>query len=446
MPRRRRIRSGAARLPAPQGPHPEVSIIRASRIMKYTPHPMAHAAFLIATIALTGALALSPAQAAKKSARAAPPAPAPASTAPAQQPGGAPVLAARAWLLVDITTGQTLASSEPDMKVEPASLTKLMTAHLVFNALDEKKLSGDARPPVSQAAWKAIGSRMFVEPAKPATVNELLQGMIIQSGNDASIILAEAVAGSEAAFTERMNLEAKRLGLTNTSFRNSTGLPDPQHYSTARDLAVLATRLITDHPQHYALYSRKEYTYNSITQPNRNRLLFIDPSVDGVKTGHTEAAGFCLIASARREQAGTGLQRRLLSVVLGTASESARAIESQKLLNWGFQGTEAVKVFAKDQSSGSYRVWKGAAPEVKAGFDKDILVSVPRGQAGAVKAEIERLQPLIAPVNRGQRIGTLRVKLGDQLLAERPVLALEEVGQAGLFGRAWDTIRLWMER
>jgi D-alanyl-D-alanine carboxypeptidase (penicillin-binding protein 5/6) len=192
-------------------------------------------------------------------------------------------------------------------------------------------------------------------------VNELLQGMIIQSGNDASIILAEAVAGSEAAFTERMNLEAKRLGLTNTSFRNSTGLPNPQHYSTARDLAVLATRLITEHPQHYALYSRKEYTYNGITQPNRNRLLFIDPSVDGVKTGHTEAAGFCLIASARREQAGTGLQRRLLSVVLGTASESARPIESQKLLNWGFQGTERSR-FRQDQSSGSYRVWKGPRP------------------------------------------------------------------------------------
>ncbi len=412
--------------------------------MMHTPSRMATIARILLALASAGALTFTPvsAHAAKRPAKNAP---APAAT-PATQPGGAPALAARAWLLIDVTTGQTLASAEPDLKVEPASLTKLMTAHLVFMALDEKKISLELRPPVSQAAWKAIGSRMFVEPARPATVAELMQGMIIQSGNDASIILAEAVAGSEAAFTERMNQEAKRLGLTNTQYRNATGLPNPQHYSTARDLAVLATRLIADHPQHYSLYSRKEYTYNGISQPNRNRLLFIDPSVDGVKTGHTDAAGFCLIASARREQPGTGLPRRLLSVVLGAASESARAIESQKLLNWGFQNTEAAKVFSKGQSSGSYRVWKGTALEVKAGFDQDIVVTVPRGQAATVKAEIERVQPLIAPITRGQRIGTVRVKLGEQLLAERAVVALDDIPQAGVFGRAWDTIRLWMER
>jgi len=357
-----------------------------------------------------------------------------------------PALAARSWLLVDVTTGQTLASNEPDVKVEPASLTKLMTAYLAFAALRDKRLTPDQRPPVSQAAWKAIGSRMFVDPAKPATVDELLRGMIVQSGNDASIILAEAIAGSEEAFAQLMNREAQRMGLKNTQFRNATGLPDPQHYSSARDLATLSARLIVDFPQQYALYSLKEYTYNGIRQPNRNRLLFIDPSVDGVKTGHTEAAGYCLIASSRREQPGGGFQRRVLSVVLGTASEAARAIESQKLLNFAFQNYDAVKVFGKDQAAGTYQVWKGAAGEVKAGFDADVMVSVPRGQAGAIKAEIERVQPLVAPVTKGQRIGTLRVKLGDQVLAERPMQALSAVEQAGVFGRAWDTIRLWMAR
>jgi D-alanyl-D-alanine carboxypeptidase (penicillin-binding protein 5/6) len=321
-----------------------------------------------------------------------------------------------------------------------------MTAYLAFAALKEKRLTPDQRPPVSPAAWKAIGSRMFVDPAKPAMVEELLRGMIVQSGNDASIILAEAVAGSEDVFAQRMNQEAQRMGLKNTQFRNATGLPDPQHYSTARDLATLATRLIQDFPQNYALYSEKEYTYNNIRQPNRNRLLFVDPSVDGVKTGHTDAAGFCLIASSRREQPGAGFQRRLLSVVLGAASEAARAIESQKLLNWGFQNFDAVRVFAKGQPAGTYPVWKGAANEVKAGFDGDVFVTVPKGQAGAVKAEIERVQPLVAPVAKGQRIGTLRVKLGDQVLAERPLLALDAVEQAGMFGRAWDTIRLWMAK
>lgn len=400
---------------------------------------------IVLALCATLSLAPLPLQAAKRPSKAAA-APAPAPAAPAQQPGGAPMLAARSWLLIDITTGQTLASAEPDLKVEPASLTKLMTAHLVFNAIDQKKLALDQRPPVSQAAWKAIGSRMFVDPAAPATVSELMQGMIIQSGNDASIILAEAVGGTEEAFADLMNREAQRLGMKNTQYRNATGLPDPQHYATARDLATLATRLIVDHPQQYALYSRREYTYNNIRQPNRNRLLFIDPTVDGVKTGHTEAAGYCLIASARRDQGGGNGERRLLSVVLGTASDAARAIESQRLLNWGFQSTEAAKVFAKDQVSGSYRVWKGAANEVKAGFDRDVMVTVARGQATAVKAEIERVQPLIAPVTQGQRIGTLRVKLGEQLLAERPVVALEAVGEAGFIGRAWDTIQLWMER
>ncbi len=358
-----------------------------------------------------------------------------------------PSLAARSALLLDMSSGQTLAATDADMKIEPASLTKLMTAYLVFAALRDRKLTPDQRPPVSAPAYKAIGSRMFVDPAKPATVDELLHGMIVQSGNDASIVLAEAIAGTEAGFAELMNREAERLGMKNTRYRNATGLPDPAHYTTARDLARLTVRLIEDFPQDYAkYYSLKEYTYNKIRQPNRNRLLFLDPSVDGVKTGHTDAAGYCLIASSRREQAGSGFHRRLLSVVTGTASESARAIESQKLLNYGFQNYEAAKVLTAGQPLGRYQVWKGAANDVPAGFDQDVFVTVAKGQAGAIKAEVERVQPLIAPVARGQRIGTLRVKLGDQVLAERPVLALAAVDQAGVFGRAWDTIRLWINK
>jgi D-alanyl-D-alanine carboxypeptidase (penicillin-binding protein 5/6) len=377
-----------------------------------------------------------------------PAAAAPAPTTPATQgiaPGGAPQIAARSWLLVDVTTGQLLAASDPDMKIEPASLTKLMTAYVTFNAIKEKKLALDARPPVSPAAHKAIGSRMFVDPARPATVDELLHGLIIQSGNDAAIILAEALGGTEGAFAVQMNREAARLGMKNTSFTNASGLPDAQHYSTARDLAILASRLIEEHPDNYKMYSQREYTFNNIKQPNRNRLLFIDPSVDGVKTGHTDAAGYCLIASSKRDQPGAGFSRRLLTVVLGTASESARAIESQKLLNYGFANFDVVRLYQKDQVAASYPLWKGKAPEVKAGFGGNVLVTVARGQGERVKGEIERLQPLVAPIEKGQRLGTLRVRLDDRVIAEHPVLALEPVEQAGWFGRSWDTMRLWFK-
>jgi D-alanyl-D-alanine carboxypeptidase (penicillin-binding protein 5/6) len=386
----------------------------------------------------------------KGKAPAAAPAPSGAATSPtAATQGlslqGAPQIAAKSWLLVDVTTGQLLAASEPDMRVEPASLTKLMTAYLVFNAVKEKKLALDARPPVSPVAWKAIGSRMFVDPAKPATIEELLRGLIIQSGNDAAIILAEALGGSEQGFATQMNREAQRLGMRNSSFTNASGLPDAQHYSTARDLAILASRLIEEHPDFYKMYSEREYTYNNIKQPNRNRLLFIDPSVDGVKTGHTDAAGYCLIASSRREQPGQGFSRRLLSVVLGTASESARAIESQKLLNYGFANFDVVRLYQKDQPAASYQVWKGATKEVKAGFANSVLVTVARGSGDRVKGEIERMQPLVAPIDKGQRIGTLRVRLDDKVIAEQPLIALEPVAQGGWFGRAWDTIRLWFK-
>jgi len=357
-----------------------------------------------------------------------------------------PSIAARSWLLIDVTTGQILGSHQPDLKIEPASLTKLMTAYLAFTAIREKRLALDQRPAVSKAAWKAIGSRMFVDPAKPATVDELLHGMIIQSGNDASVILAEALAGTESTFADQMNREALRMGMKNTRFRNATGLPDPEHYSTAADLATLATRLINDFPQMYGLYSQREYSYNNIRQPNRNRLLAIDPSVDGVKTGHTEAAGYCLIASARRDQPGAGFQRRLLSVVVGAASSSARAIESQKLLNWGFQNFDAVKVFGKDQPVATMEVWKAAAPDVKAGLAQDLFITVPQGQAGSLKAEIDRIKPLIAPITKGQRIGTLRVRQGDKVLVEQALIAQASVDEAGLLRRAWDTIRLWFEK
>src|SRR5690606_1621677 len=267
-------------------------------------------------------------------------------SAPARAQVSPPELAARAWILVDMTTGQVLAEHNADERYEPASLTKVMTAYVVFRALADKRISLDQRPPVSERAYKAIGSRMFVEPNDPARVEDLLRGMIVQSGNDASIILAEAVAGTEEAFAEIMNQQAQRMGMTNTQFRNATGLPAPEHYSTARDLAISAMNLIRDFPEHYKLYSEKSFTYNNIKQGNRNRLLYVDPTVDGMKTGYTEAAGYCLITSALRPQPGSNLKRRLLSVVLGTASMAARAIESQKLLNWGYQNFDAVEVYA----------------------------------------------------------------------------------------------------
>jgi serine-type D-Ala-D-Ala carboxypeptidase (penicillin-binding protein 5/6) len=417
---------------------------------------LARAATIAALFALVLAIPMSPAGAAGKTgsgSKSAAAASGPAKSAPAGVPAsqglgaqGAPQIAARSWLLMDLTTGQLLAASDPDMKVEPASLTKLMTAYLAFNAIQDKKLALDTRPPVSDYAYKAIGSRMFVEPANPATVDELLHGLIIQSGNDAAIILAETLGGSEEGFVKQMNAQAQSMGLKNTRFTNASGLPDAQHYSTARDLATLSARLIQDHPDFYKLYAQRDYTYNGIKQPNRNRLLFIDPSVDGVKTGHTDAAGFCLIASSRRDQPGLGVSRRLLSVVLGTASESARAIESQKLLNYGFSAFELVELYPKGKPAGTYRVWKGAVPEVKAGFSGSILVTVLRGQADRAKADIERIEPLLAPIAKGQRLGTLHVKFDDKPLADHPLIALDDVEQAGFLGRTWDTLQLWFKR
>ena len=351
----------------------------------------------------------------------------------------APTIAAKSWLLLDYSTGQALASYNPDDRVEPASLTKLMTAYVVLGALKEGRLKPDQALPVSERAWKTPGSRMFIEPKKPVTVDELLRGMIVQSGNDACIALAEAVAGSEEAFAQMMNREAQRLGLKATRFANATGLSDPQHYSTARDLGALAAALIRDHPEHYPLYALREYTYNRITQANRNRLLWLDPAVDGVKTGHTENAGYCLVASAKRGP------RRLLSVVMGAASDGMRTQESQKLLNFGFQFFDSVKLYGKDQEVSRLRVWKGAQNTVRAGFLEDFTLSLPKGMAENLKASLVSQQPLLAPVLKGQRIATLKLSLDDRPYGEYPVVALETVPVAGLIGRAWDAMRLWFE-
>ncbi|MEK7436359.1 MAG: D-alanyl-D-alanine carboxypeptidase family protein [Pseudomonadota bacterium] len=350
-----------------------------------------------------------------------------------------PTLAAKAWLLYDFSSAQTLLGANQHERVEPASLTKLMTAYLAFSALKQKTLSLEQVVPVSERAWKAPGSRMFIEPRKPVRVEELLHGMITQSGNDACIALAEAIAGSEDAFAQMMNREAQRLGMKDTNYTNASGLPDPKHYSTAYDLGLLATALIRDFPDFYPLYSLREYRYNNITQPNRNRLLWLDPNVDGVKTGYTENAGFCLIASAKRGA------RRLLSVVLGANSDNARAQESQKLLNYGFQYYDSVKLYEKAQAVSTLEVLKGAENRLKAGFLSDFYVSVPRGSADQLKADLVSMQPLVAPISIGQRVGTVKLTLQDKLLGEYPVVALENVAIAGFFGRAWDSMRLWFK-
>jgi len=350
-----------------------------------------------------------------------------------------PSIAAKSWLLYDFTSAQPIASANQRERVEPASLTKLMTAYLAFAALKQKTLSLDQVLPVSERAARAPGSRMFIEPQKPVKVEELLHGMITQSGNDACIALAEAIAGSEDAFAQLMNREAQRLGMKDSNFVNSTGLPDPRHYSTAFDLGLLAAALIRDFPEYYPLYSLHEYRYNNITQPNRNRLLWLDPNVDGMKTGYTENAGFCLIASAKR---GT---RRLVSVVLGANSDSGRAQESLKLLNYGFQFYDAVKLYGKGQAVSTLEIWKGAERRLKAGFQSDLYVSVPRGAGEQLKADLVSTQPLLAPISVGQKVGTVKVTLQNKLLGEYPVVALENVAVAGFFGRSWDSLRLWFK-
>ena len=348
-----------------------------------------------------------------------------------------PVIAAQAYLLLDVASGQVIAAENADERREPASLTKLMTAYLVFAALRDKSITPSQQVPVSTAAWHAEGARMFVEPRKAVTVDELLRGMIVQSGNDASIALAELLAGSEAAFAGKMNAEASRLGLGNTHFENATGLSQPGHYSTARDLGRLSAALVRDFPEEYKLYSLREYRYNNISQSNRNRLLWIDPHVDGMKTGHTEAAGWCLIASAKRGD------RRLLAVVLGAASDSARAAEAQKLLNYGFQAFDLVQLYPSEKPVSSLRVWKGEAKDVAAGFVAGKYVTLPKGAAEKLQLTMTATEPLLAPVTKGQLVGSVKISLEGNPVAEFPLVALADVSQANVLGRAWDTVRLW---
>jgi D-alanyl-D-alanine carboxypeptidase (penicillin-binding protein 5/6) len=359
----------------------------------------------------------------------------PAALASSQAPP--PAIAAAAWFLLDARSGQAVVAQNADERREPASLTKLMTAYLAFRALRDKAIAPSQMVQVSQTAWKAEGSRMFIEPRKAVSVDELLRGMIVQSGNDASIALAELIAGNETAFAERMNVEARRLGMTNTHFTNATGLAHPQHYSTAADMARLAVALIRDFPDYYPLYSMKEYRYNNITQPNRNRLLWIDPYADGVKTGHTEAAGWCLVGSAKRGE------RRLVAVVLGAASDASRASEAQKLLNYGFQAYDTIQLYPSGKPVSSLRVWKGEASDVAAGFDSDQYLTLPKGKADKLQLTLAATEPLVAPVVKGQRVGTVKVALDGKPAAEFALVALADVGPANVFGRAWDTVRLW---
>lgn len=351
----------------------------------------------------------------------------------------APTIAARAWVTIDVTSGQVLASSNADMQIEPASLTKIMTAYVVFNALQEKRITLDQQVPISEKAWRTGGSRMFVEPRKPVTVNELIQGVIVQSGNDASVALAEAVGGTEASFATLMNQEAARLGMTATHFKNAAGLPDPQHVTTVADLAKLAVALIDDHPDFFHYYKQKEFTYNKITQPNRNRLLWADPSVDGMKTGHTDAAGYCLVSTALRGD------RRILTVVAGADSEATRAEESLKLLNWSFQNFDSVKLYDQSQPGLEARVWEGEVETVKLGPMDPIWVTVPRGKSADIKPVAQRTDPLVAPLTKGQQVGTLALTLDGKVLRTEPLVVQEAVERAGFFGRMVDLVKRQFE-
>jgi len=358
-----------------------------------------------------------------------------------------PEIAARAYLLVDVTAGQILAAKDIDAPVEQASLTKLMTGYLVFDALRAKKIDLQQKFAVSPRAWKMPGSRMFIDPKMQVPVDDLLKGMIVQSGNDATVALAEGVGGTVENFVKLMNDQAQALGMKNTAYRNPEGLTEPGHTTTARDLSILATRLMQDFPQYMHYYATKQYRYEGTpasNSANRNLLLYRDPSVDGLKTGHTAAAGYCLVATAKREFPNVGT-RRLLSIVLGAASENARANESQKLLNWGYTAFDAVKLFDAGQAVDTPAVWKGKASTVKIGRQEAIVVAVPAGSGGKIATQVARRDPLVAPFGKGQEVGTLKVSLGGESLREVPLLALDGVEQAGVLGRAWDAIRLWIK-
>jgi serine-type D-Ala-D-Ala carboxypeptidase (penicillin-binding protein 5/6) len=367
-------------------------------------------------------------------------------SAQAQAPQS-PEIAARTYLLLDMTANRVLTERDADTPNDPASLTKLMTAYVVFGALRDKRLSLEQTLPVSKRAWderKGDPSLMFIDTLMTPKVDDLLRGMIIQSGNDASVALAEGVAGTVEQFVAMMNRQARAWALTNTEFKNVTGMTETGHKSSARDLSVIAANLIRDFPEYYAYYSQREFTYNKIRQHNRNLLLTRDASVDGMKTGYTSAAGYCLIASSQRDYPNG--KRRLLSIVMGAASKEARASESQKLLNWGYSAFDAVRLFEKAQAISTVSVWKGVLPEAKLGASGAVYVAVPRGEGAKLQTKIERSDPLVAPLAKGQRVGVIKVSTtAGVVVAEVPLVVLEEVPLAGIFGRAWDAIRLWIK-
>jgi len=371
-----------------------------------------------------------------------------------------PEIAARSYLLLDVTANQVLAAKDIDSPVEPASLTKLMTQYLVFDALRSKKIDLKQTLPVSERAWRMPGSRMFIDPKMQVPVDDLIKGMIVQSGNDATMALAEGIGGTAERFVQLMNEQARALGMKSTSYKNPEGLTEAGHTTTARDLSILATRLMQDFPEYMHYYAIRKYRYAgtpSANDTNRNLLLFRDPTVDGLKTGHTEAAGYCLIATAKRDFPNLGKPgaapgspeavgpRRLLSIVLGTVSEQARANESQKLLNWGYTAFEAVKLFEANQAVVTAGVWKGKSSQIGLGRPQAIVVAVPAGTAARLKTEVVRADPLVAPFPKGQPLATLKVTAGEQSLVDVPLLALQAVEQAGVLGRAWDALRLWIK-
>jgi len=369
------------------------------------------------------------------------------SVAAAAQVPQPPEIAARSYLLIDVSANQVLAARDIDVPVEPASLTKLMTQYLVFDALRSKKIDLKQGLPVSPRAWKMPGSRMFIDPSMQVPVDDLIKGMIVQSGNDATVALAEGVGGTAERFVQLMNDQAKALGMKGTAYKNPEGLTEAGHITTARDLGILSTRLMQDFPEYMHYYAIKKYRYEgtpTANDTNRNMLLFRDPTVDGLKTGYTAAAGYCLIATAKRDFPNMGA-RRLLAIILGASSETARANEAQKLLNWGYTAYEGIKLFDANQAVVTPQVWKGAQKTAKLGRPEAVVVAVPAGTASRVKTQVARPDPLIAPLTKGQSVGTLKISSGDQQLLEVPLVALESVEQAGVFSRAWDAVRLWIK-
>jgi len=350
----------------------------------------------------------------------------------------APQLGAKSYLIMDFNSGRILVEQNADLQVEPASITKLMTSYVVFKELAEGNITLEETAAVSEKAWRTGGSRMFIEPDMQVSVEDLIKGMVIQSGNDASVALAEHVAGSEEAFADLMNHYAKLLGLTGTSFMNSTGLPDPQHYTTARDIVLLSAAIIREFPGYYTWYSEKEFTFNNIRQHNRNTLLWRDPAIDGLKTGYTEAAGYCLATAAKRD----GM--RLISAVMGSDSETSRASETQTLLNYGFRFFETVQLHHAGQELARGHVWRGLTKEVTLGLEEPLFVTFPRGRFDDLDAQIEMQAELSAPLEAGVTVGKLTVQLDEELVASRDLVTLSAVQEAGFFGRSWDGLRLWV--